>query len=89
MIYEAYISSKLFDLSTEKVDEIKNTITNIYGKLNLTENDFDTIIELLKHDKKNTNGLVNFVLLNQIEDFKIDYKVDNTLILESFYFLKN
>ncbi len=89
MICETYISSKLFDLSTEKVDEIKTTITNIYGKLNLTENDFDTIIELLKHDKKNTNGLINFVLLNQIENFKIDCKVDNALILESFYFLKN
>ena len=43
-------------------------------------------MELLKHDKKNTNGQVNFVLLKDYEDYKLDCKVSNELIIESMEF---
>jgi 3-dehydroquinate synthase len=41
---------------------------------------------LLKHDKKNVNGQVNFVLLNDYEDYQLDCKVSNELITESMEF---
>lgn len=86
MVCECYLSHKLLGFSLEKVKEIKETITNIYGKVIITEDDFTGIIELLKHDKKNVNGEVNFVLLNNIEDFKIDCKADTDLVVASLYF---
>lgn len=88
MICECYISSQLLGFPFSKTKEIKQTITSIYGKTEITESDFDKIISLLKHDKKNVGGRVNFVLLKNIEDCKIDCKVSNQLVKESFIFLK-
>ncbi|MBS9774635.1 MAG: 3-dehydroquinate synthase [Tenacibaculum sp.] len=86
MICESYISYKLLNLSLNKANEIKETIIKIYGKTTILESDFTEIINLLKHDKKNINGEVNFVLLNDIENFKIDCKVNNDLVIESLRF---
>ncbi len=46
----------------------------------------DHTFDLLKHDKKNSNGQVNFVLLNDFEDFKLDCKISNELLKESIEF---
>lgn len=86
MICECYISSKLLNFPEEKVTEIKQKLTHIYGKVTIIEDDFTSILELLKHDKKNINGEINFVLLNDIEDFKLDCKVETDLIIASLYF---
>ena len=40
-------------------------------------------MHLLQHDKKNVGGNVNFVLLFDFEDYKIDCKVADDLIIES------
>ena len=86
MVCEAYLSEKILGFPKEKVKEIKSLVVGLYQKVNLFENDFDAIIDLLKHDKKNVNGQVNFVLLNDIEDFKLDCKVSTALIVESLNF---
>jgi 3-dehydroquinate synthase len=86
MVCESYISSKLLEFSFEKVNEIKEVILSIYDKRILLQDDFSGIMELLKHDKKNTNGQVNFVLLKDYEDYKLDCKVSNELIIESMEF---
>ena len=83
MVCECYMASKLLEFPIEKVNAVKNVITSIYSKTNLFQKDFPSILNLLKHDKKNVNGQVNFVLLNDYEDFRIDCKVSENLILES------
>jgi 3-dehydroquinate synthase len=86
MVCECYMSSKILDLSEEKVKEVKDVVVSIYTKTNLLTEDFSAIMDLLKHDKKNVNGQVNFVLLNDFEDFKLDCKVSEELIIESMDF---
>jgi 3-dehydroquinate synthase len=86
MVCESFISSKLLRFPIEKVKEIKEVILSIYNKTRLQKEDFSEIMDLLKHDKKNVNGQVNFVLLNDYEDCKIDCKVSETLIKESMEF---
>ena len=83
MICESYVSAKLLGFPEDTVAEIKETIVNIYGKTVILKEDFAPIIDLLKHDKKNVGGQVNFVLLNKLEDFKLDCKVPIELIIES------
>ena len=86
MVCECYMSSKLLGFSAEKVSEVKDVVVSIYNKTNLLKEDFSSIMNLLKHDKKNVNGQVNFVLLNDYEDFKIDCRVSEELIIESMEF---
>lgn len=89
MVCESYMSEKLLGFPTEKVLEIKDVVLSIYDKIDLLKEDFPAILELLKHDKKNVNGQVNFVLLNDFEDYKIDCKVPVDLIIESMEFYNN
>ncbi len=86
MVCESFMSYKLLGFPAEKVNEIKEVILSIYKRTHLLKEDFSDIMELLKHDKKNINGQVNFVLLNDYEDYKIDCKVPEKLILESMEF---
>ena len=65
---------------------VKNMIDVMYEKVVIDVSDYDPIFDLLKHDKKNSNGQVNFVLLNDFEDFKLDCKISNELLLESIEF---
>ena len=86
MVCECYLSHKLLNFPVDKIHEVKEVVLSIYNKTNLLKEDFSAIMDLLKHDKKNVNGQVNFVLLNDFEDFKIDCKVPEDLIVESLEF---
>ena len=86
MVCESYMSSKILNFPIKNVVEIKKVILSIYNKTDLLIEDFSFILELLKHDKKNVKGRVNFVLLNDYEDYKLDCEVSNDLIIESMKF---
>ena len=86
MVCESYISSKLLDFPVQKLRLVKETIVEIYPKILLLERDFSSIMDLLKHDKKNVSGQVNFVLLNDFENHQLDCKVSEALIIESLNF---
>ncbi|MFB9053729.1 3-dehydroquinate synthase [Formosa undariae] len=83
MILASYISTKLSGLSEAENTEIKDVINNIYDYVEIDESDYEPIIELLKYDKKNSHGNINFVLLTAIGDTKIDCLVSNELIIEA------
>jgi 3-dehydroquinate synthase len=88
MVLAAYLSTELEGFPKEKRDEINHVIHSIYGKTDFTEEDQKKIINLLKFDKKNEGGKINFVLLRQIGAPVIDREVPNTLIHEAFrYYL--
>lgn len=86
MILECYISSELLEFPKKDLTYITNTLNAIYRPVIIEPADHDAIIELLKFDKKNEHGNINFVLLNQIGEPKINCTVDNRLIIESFDF---
>ena len=43
-----------------------------YGTLDITCDDYDELIELMHHDKKNQNGIINFTMLGGIGDIRIN-----------------
>lgn len=83
MVTEAFISHKLLNFPSEHVKSIKETILSIYEKVAIDVLDYEEIISLLIHDKKNVGGQVNFVLLTDFEKFKLDCKVEKDLIIEA------
>ncbi|MFY0714357.1 3-dehydroquinate synthase [Seonamhaeicola sp. NFXS20] len=84
MILALYISSTLTGFSKEKTNEIKALFLSYYGKVSIDKNEYASIIELLKYDKKNNHGNINFVLLESIGKPKIDCIVDEKIIIEAF-----
>ncbi len=88
MITETFISEKLLNFPTELTLNIKKEILNIYGNIVIEESDYEGIIQLLVHDKKNVEGRVNFVLLSDLEHYKFDCNVDKDLIIAALDFYK-
>ncbi|ULC58261.1 3-dehydroquinate synthase [Flaviramulus sp. BrNp1-15] len=86
MILASYISTELTGFPKSKRDEIKDLLIGYYGKVKIEENDLQPIIDLLKYDKKNNHGNINFVLLESIGKPKIDCLVENDIIIEAFEF---
>ena len=89
IILATYISKELKDFPSEKLDSITKRIVELYGKVEFSKNDIDAIIDLMKYDKKNEAGKINFVLLKDIGETKIDCQVPNNIIFDAFEFYKN
>lgn len=89
MVLANYISSELKNFPKKKLQQTTTTFLSLYKRYDFTENDIEKVIQLLKFDKKNTNGNVNFVLLKDFSSYVIDQKVSNELIRKSFSFYKN
>lgn len=83
MVCESYLSHKLLQFPKEKVTEVKNIVKSIYKKVTIETNDYQRILNLLKHDKKNTAGQVNFVLLKDYEQYQLDCNASEKLIIKS------
>jgi len=84
MILETYLSTKICGLSQNHLETITNGILKTFSKVTITKADQEHIIDLLKYDKKNSHGVVKFVLLEAIGKPKLDCVVSNALIFEAF-----
>jgi 3-dehydroquinate synthase len=84
MILEGYLSHKLTGLSIEDLDDIKATFLSHYPKVIFQTQDLEQIAGLMKYDKKNAHGKINFVLLKSIGEAQIDIIVPTKLITEAF-----
>ena len=59
-----------------------------FDKVEFTEDDIDAILQLLKYDKKNSHGNVNFVLLQDIGNAVTDIKIPEELFSKAFAYYK-
>lgn len=84
MILEAYLSHILTGLSRLAMDEIKATFLRHFEKVEFSPQDIQAILKLLKHDKKNSHGDINFVLLRAIGEAVTDVKVPGELFQKAF-----
>ncbi len=88
MILEGFLSFKLTGLPKSDLEDIKTTFLSHYPKVAFSPRDIQEILKLLKFDKKNAHGNINFVLLKSIGETVIDIKVAQDLLEESFAYYK-
>lgn len=86
MILASYISTELTGFPKETTLEIKEFFTEYYGQVEITKDERQPIMDLMKYDKKNNHGNINFVLLEAIGKPKIDCLVDDQIIIDAFEF---
>ncbi|NKI32218.1 3-dehydroquinate synthase [Croceivirga thetidis] len=84
MILEGYLSHKVSGLSKVSLDEINKVVSAHFDKIDFEKDEIPIFIDLMKHDKKNTHGNINFVLLREIGNAVIDCKVSEKEIQEAF-----
>lgn len=86
MVCESFISHRIAGLSEEELQEVTSFIFSLFPKVDLTPFTHHRIIELMRHDKKNSSGKINFSLLTEIGDAGFDFEVRADLIVESLNF---
>tara|TARA_R110000787_G_scaffold284341_2_gene397949 strand:- start:8875 stop:9948 length:1074 start_codon:yes stop_codon:yes gene_type:complete len=89
MILTSYISFKKLGFPEQTLSDISHHTIKRFHKIPFNKEDINAVIELLKFDKKNYNGKVLFVLLNDIGNHKLNCEVSNSLIFEAFEYYKN
>lgn len=86
IICEAYLSNKLIKLPAAQLDQIISFILDHYHFYEIKPEAVEVIIELMKQDKKNENGKINFSLISSIGLGVIDQYCDMELIEKSLKF---
>lgn len=88
LIPELWLSVVKTGFPTEKMRQTVNFIKEYYGSLPITCDDYDELIELMRHDKKNQDGIINFTLLGGIGDIRINQSATIDEIKEAFDFFR-
>ncbi|TDN87947.1 3-dehydroquinate synthase [Salegentibacter sp. 24] len=88
LVLATYLSEKLQGFPEEKLQDITVKILDIYDRVEFSKEDIAQIIDLMKYDKKNSHGNINFVLLKDIGEPVIDCRVPNELIWNAFEYYK-
>jgi 3-dehydroquinate synthase len=86
MVLAAYISHRCTDFPMAYTLEIKELLHHYFGRMDIDTSDYQPIMDLMKYDKKNHHGNINFVLLKTMGEPKLDCLVENEIILEAFKF---
>ena len=86
MIAELFLSVKKCDFSEKEFTKLTSWLIKLYGKFNISENDFDALFELMTHDKKNEAGRINFTLLSEIGKIEINQNCEKELVYQSLDF---
>ena len=88
IICELYLSHALQGFPLDKMRQTVNFIKENYGRMNITCDDYESLYSLMKHDKKNSGNEINFTLLKDVGNIKINQTVSKELILESLDFYR-
>jgi len=89
MIIAAFLSNRLLSFPQKDLNEITGILIDLFPFIDLEDEDINPIIELLKYDKKNSHGNINFVLLRSIGDCEIDCRVSENLLIEGLRYYKS
>ena len=88
LICELYLSAMKTGFPTDKMHQTVRFIQEHYGKMDITCDDYPTLLELMTHDKKNVAGVINFTLLGEIGDIRINQSATKDEIYEALDFYR-
>ena len=88
IVSELYLSHVMCGFPMEKVRLVVYYIKEYYPAFGFDCTDYERLYELMTHDKKNEGGVINFTLLAQVGDVRINQSVTKARILESLDFYR-
>ena len=88
LVAELYLSYQCCGFSIETLRRTVNFIKTHYPPFLYDCDDYETLYALMTHDKKNKSGIINFTLLAQPGDIRIDQAMEKEKIFESLDFYR-
>lgn len=72
MVCELYLSNLKTGFPTDKMRQTIRFIRETYGTFAFDCKQYDRLYQFMTHDKKNTSGTINFTLLGEVGDIRIN-----------------
>lgn len=86
VVCELYLSKKQTGFPADKLSDTIAFIRKNYGTFAFSCKQYDRLYELMTHDKKNEDGIINFTLLGEVGDIRINQQATKEEIYESLDF---
>ncbi len=80
LVCELVMSQQQVGFPSDKLYAIANYVKENYGPLHITCDDYDTLVELMKHDKKNEGDSINFTLMSAVGQPSLNHTADKEQI---------
>lgn len=88
LIVELYLSCLKTGFPVDKMRQTVRFIRENYGSFAIGCDDYDELITLMRHDKKNVGTKINFTLLADVGDVRINQTASEAEIKEAFDFFR-
>ena len=88
LVCELYLSVIKTGFPTDKMRQVVRFIKENYGTLPITCDDYPELYELMTHDKKNADGIINVTLLGGVGDIRINQTATKDEIYEALDFFR-
>lgn len=88
IVCELYLSSVLLGFPSAHFHPTVRFVRETYGQFSFTCKDYDRLLDYIRHDKKNVGGQVNFTLLKDIGQIRLDCHASREQICEALDFLR-
>lgn len=89
LIVELYLSHRLCHFPKEKLQKTVRFIREHYGAFPISCDHYERLYEITRHDKKNQGDTINFTLLSEIGNVRIDQTADKELFFEALDFYRD
>jgi 3-dehydroquinate synthase len=89
MICELYLSHLRLGLKMTDVIEISKLLKDIFGILPIDSDDYDELLRLMNHDKKNEDNRINFTLLEEIGKMQVNINASESEMISAFEFYRD
>ena len=88
LVVELYLCCVKTGFPQDKMRQTVNFIKEHYGRMTITCDDYPHLLELMHHDKKNVGSDINFTLLGNIGDIRINQTATEDEIKEALDFYR-
>lgn len=88
LVCELYLSAKNQNFPTDKLRQTLQFIRENYGTFLFDCKEYDRLYEFMTHDKKNEAGIINFTLMGDIGDIRINQKASKDEIMDMLDFFR-
>ena len=88
LLGELYLSVVQKKFPLEVLRKTTQFVVAHYGRPNISCKDYDSLLECMRHDKKNRGHQINFTLLSDIGQLCLDETASDELIKEALDFIR-
>lgn len=89
LVAELYMAAAQCEFPSDLLRQTARFIFDYYGHPAIGCNDYDTLYNFMRHDKKNCGDHVNFTLLSHLGHVELHQRVERTLVDEALDFLRD